>query len=217
MVLRLHLRSGETSSAHGAALLATLLLHAGLAGAVLLSRGEETSPRGAMAEPPVIALVNVPQEAPPAATPPQPPQPPPVVLADIPLREPAPPVLAVASAIPPTAILPAAIPPAVTPSAVPPAPIATAPPDAAAAYRKILWQWVAARRPQGLHLEGEAVVVFTLDRSGRILAARIERTSGNKLLDRLALRTVRVAAPFPAPPADLPEGALQFQLAFNFH
>lgn len=83
-------------------------------------------------------------------------------------------------------------------------------------YQKILWQQVASRRPPGIHLEGEAFVAFTLDRAGRLLTASIEQTSGNKLLDRLALRTVRTAAPFPPPPVELPDHALRFSLAFNF-
>jgi len=90
-------------------------------------------------------------------------------------------------------------------------------PDAArAAYARLLWQHIAQRRPAGIGLAGSCMIGFRLDRQGRLLSAEIRRTSGNMLLDKLALRTVRQATPYPAPPAILAEEALYFSIPFSF-
>lgn len=212
----------------GLALLAVLLLHAGIAASLLLPRFE--TPRGAVAEPPTMVLTNI------APTVVREEQPLPSQEQDIPVPTVAAPAVVQADVLPtsdhaekragvavmqtvqsaaPVAMpAPAQMPQAPAPQAAAPAPAATH--VAAEVYQKILWQHVASRRPQGIHLEGEALVAFTLDRAGRLLSASIEQTSGNKMLDRLALRTVRTAAPFPPPPVSLPDDALRFSLAFNF-
>ncbi len=235
----LHVRYGKSGTARGLSLLAVLLLHAGLAGAILLPRTEGMLPRGAAAEPPTLALIAV---APEQVLPAQPE----TALTEIPLAV-APPDIAVAAGEAPLpeaqsiktrgdlAPVPAPVALPIAPSlgagagpSEPARPVGAHPKPARAesaqasshvtrdVYQKVLWQWVAARRPQGIHLEGEAVVSFTLDHRGRLLSSSIERTSGNKLLDRLALRTIRASAPFPAPPIELPGDALTFSLAFNF-
>jgi len=117
------------------------------------------------------------------------------------------------------AAVPAVLPPA--PSMVPPIVQTTPPPpsndDALRAdYARQLWQWIAARRPQGLRLDGEAVVTFRVARDGRLSDIELARSSGSKPLDRLALRTVRLSAPVPAPPEALPDDALRFTLTFHF-
>jgi len=89
--------------------------------------------------------------------------------------------------------------------------------DTLAAYAALLWQRIAATRPPGMHLAGEALLRFTLDRNGRISSAEIARSSGNRLLDKLAIRCLHQAAPFPSPPATLPDAALQFSIVFRFN
>ncbi|NKF24311.1 energy transducer TonB [Solimonas sp. C16B3] len=80
-----------------------------------------------------------------------------------------------------------------------------------------LWTRIAAARPPGIHLTGEALLQFSLDRSGALLSASLARSSGNRLLDELALRCVRQAAPFPPPPRNLPADALNFTISFHFN
>lgn len=214
-----HFRRVNGNSARGGALLAALLLHAGLAALALLPRFEGASLRGAVTEPPTVALAHI---APEIAPGPELADAPQFRLSDVPLLSMAQPIIAVApetqsaSPAPPISASTASV------STQPqqyaqPAPAPAAAPSILEAYQNTLWQWVAARRPQGIHLEGEATITFTLDRQGRLISASIAQSSGNKLLDRLALRTIRTAAPYPAPPADLPEGALHFSLAFSFH
>lgn len=83
-------------------------------------------------------------------------------------------------------------------------------------YRQRLWTAIAAARPPGIHLAGEALVSFTLDPAGQLLSVEISRSSGNALLDKLALRCVRGAAPFPPPPPALSTQGLRFSIAFQF-
>lgn len=216
----LHVRREGGGRARGPALAATLLLHAGLAAVVLLSRTEGFRPSGAAAEPPMVALFTVAPDTVRAEAPEE-------KLAEIPLQTTGQPVFAVVPEIqsigpalpkahqsaPPVAISPPQS--IVAPPTAAPAPVAL--PSSVEMYQETLWQWVAARRPQGIYLEGEATIAFTLDRQGRLISASIAQSSGNKLLDRLALRTIRTAAPYPTPPADMPDEALHFRLVFSFH
>src|SRR3546814_2891177 len=88
---------------------------------------------------------------------------------------------------------------------------------ARAAYRRRLWEWIAARRPAGLHLEGEALINFSIGADGALREISLAQSSGNAQLDRLALRTVRLAAPFPRPPESLGVGTLDCVLPFHFN
>jgi protein TonB len=85
-----------------------------------------------------------------------------------------------------------------------------------AAYVRRLWKWIAARRPEGIHLAGEALISFSIGSDGSLLGLSLDRPSGRAQLDRLALRTVRLAAPFPRPPENLGTGRLDFTLPFHF-
>jgi protein TonB len=84
-------------------------------------------------------------------------------------------------------------------------------------YARRLWEWIAARRPAGLHLEGEALISFSIGPRGDLRGLSLDRSSGNAQLDRLALRTVRLAAPFPRPPESLDAEELNFVLPFHFN
>ena len=88
--------------------------------------------------------------------------------------------------------------------------------DIAAAYAQRLWTHIRAHRPAGLQLQGTAEVAFRVDRKGSLVWARLIRSSGVALLDRLALRTVREASPFPAPPQQLSDARLEFTAPVNF-
>jgi TonB family protein len=78
------------------------------------------------------------------------------------------------------------------------------------AYRQTLWRRIAARRPAGIRMAGEALVRFTLDTGGTLISVELERSSGNAMLDRLALRTVRSASPFLPSPEAVKEQGLTF-------
>ncbi|MEN6542547.1 TonB family protein [Parvibaculum sp.] len=84
------------------------------------------------------------------------------------------------------------------------------------AYGSHVWKRIAEVKPKGIHLPGTAYATFSLTREGRIAAIRISKSSGSARLDALALRTIEAAAPFDAPPADLTEADLVFEIPLNF-
>jgi protein TonB len=87
---------------------------------------------------------------------------------------------------------------------------------AADAYDRLVWARVASRKPAGLHLDGEAVAAFSLDAGGRLIDVTLVRSSGDRMLDTLAVRTIRRSAPFPTPPPDLDAEARRFTISFQF-
>ena len=62
--------------------------------------------------------------------------------------------------------------------------------------------------------EGETVVSFTLDNAGRVVSARITRSSGQAEIDAETLAMVRRASPFPPPPS---AAARSFSVPIEFH
>lgn len=84
------------------------------------------------------------------------------------------------------------------------------------AYATRLWAHIAARRPPGIRIEGTAIVAFTVTREGSLEDVSLGQSSGSPMLDRLATRIVRHAAPFPAPPAALADDQLHFTIPFSF-
>ena len=123
-----------------------------------------------------------------------------------------------------------ALPPSVTeppregPGERPVAPRPAAPPPAArptpdAARRDFLaavWRRIDANRPRGTTMTGTTLVRFQLSADGTLLSATVARTSGTMLLDKIALRSVRLAAPFPPPPGGLDGDDLTFEIPIQF-
>ncbi len=70
-----------------------------------------------------------------------------------------------------------------------------------------------AARSQGT--SGTATVAFSVDRSGRVVSARLSASSGSSILDQEALATVRRANPLPAPPPGVPGGSFTIPLHFS--
>ena len=51
-----------------------------------------------------------------------------------------------------------------------------------------------------MNWSGKVVVAFTIVENGNVQDVRVAATSGFPILDKSALETVRVVAPFPKPP-----------------
>lgn len=81
-------------------------------------------------------------------------------------------------------------------------------------YQDLVWRMIMARRPPAVHLRGAAQIGFHLMANGAPCDIRIVRTSGDPMLDRLAIDTVRRAGPFPTPPAAL---SADTELEIRFH
>jgi protein TonB len=64
--------------------------------------------------------------------------------------------------------------------------------------------------------QGEAIVRFTVDREGRVIASRIVTSSGSSLLDEEALAVLTRAAPLPEPPEDLVGATFELEIPIRF-
>ncbi|WP_395665917.1 energy transducer TonB [Methylocella sp.] len=63
---------------------------------------------------------------------------------------------------------------------------------------------------------GLATVSFSVDRSGRLIAAHLVRSSGSPLHDQEAVALVRRAAPFPPPPSEIGGSVITLTVPINF-
>jgi protein TonB len=64
--------------------------------------------------------------------------------------------------------------------------------------------------------EGVAMVSITIDRSGKVISARLLTTSGFQLLDKEAVEVASRASPLPKPPGDMMELAYDFSQPIRF-
>jgi protein TonB len=72
------------------------------------------------------------------------------------------------------------------------------------------------RFPSGAAGIGVATIVFTIDRSGRVLAARLVRSSGDAALDTEAVSLPQRASPVPAPPPNIGGGSITLAVPIRF-
>lgn len=63
---------------------------------------------------------------------------------------------------------------------------------------------------------GAVTVRLTVSGGGALVGVALAASSGNAALDQAALRAVQAAAPFPAAPADLPQGNQSFTLRMRY-
>ncbi len=63
---------------------------------------------------------------------------------------------------------------------------------------------------------GTSSVAFTIDRAGRVLSARLIRSSGSSALDQEAAALPRRASPVPPPPGNIPGGTVLLTVPVRF-
>jgi len=73
------------------------------------------------------------------------------------------------------------------------------------------------RFPSGAAGTGVATVAFTIDRSGRVLSARLVRSAGDAALDAEAASLPRRASPVPAPPPNIGGGSITLAVPIRFN
>lgn len=83
------------------------------------------------------------------------------------------------------------------------------------AWSRLVWAAIDRRRPRAEAGATAARVAFTIDRDGRLAALRLAASSGAPGFDRAAMRAVRAAAPFPAPPAAIDAARLRFEIVIR--
>ena len=64
--------------------------------------------------------------------------------------------------------------------------------------------------------DGVSTVAFSIDRSGKVLTAKVLASSGNKTLDQEAVALTQRASPVPAPPADIAGETLYLKVPIRF-
>lgn len=225
-------RYGTRSKRRSIGLIASLAVHALVLTALLLGWRSYSPPPPATASTVVELLPLQHEEAPETPTPPPPPQEPVQHIeprdAPVPPVTPPPPVPIVPASAEP---IPAAPNPApdrnltASPPPTPAPPPQPAPPPPASAAPdswegRVLARLIRFRRyPPAAHrsrIEGVPLVQFTLDRRGRVLDSRLERSSGNPMLDREAVSLPQRAQPMPAPPEDRPGATISLVVPVEF-
>ncbi len=118
---------------------------------------------------------------------------------------------------------PAPAPPPAAPSLAEPTPSVAAAPssDVLSDFeRRLLTHLEQQKRyPRSAQMRREQGVVylrFTMDRTGRLLSARIERSSGHADLDEEVLALIKRAEPLPPFPASMPQAQLELVAPFQF-
>ncbi len=66
------------------------------------------------------------------------------------------------------------------------------------------------------HVGGEVVVVFQLDRTGRVGSARVGTASGSAVLDQAAVAVLARASPLPRPPSEVQGEVLELHLPLRY-
>ncbi|MCW9710287.1 energy transducer TonB [Avibacterium sp. 21-586] len=64
-------------------------------------------------------------------------------------------------------------------------------------------------------IEGKPIVTIEIDHSGRVLSARLKKSSGNEELDSEAVNTVRRASPLPKPPYEIMGQKTHLKISFG--
>lgn len=88
-------------------------------------------------------------------------------------------------------------------------------PSARIRYEELLFSWMDRHKEYPLlaqrrGLEGSGLLRVRIDRDGRLLDRRIDRSTGEKMLDQAALDMVRRASPFPQVPVDYAGSSFEF-------
>ena len=130
-------------------------------------------------------------------------------------------MLAACSAPPPG---PAVPPRASAPQSAPPAAKSVLPPLTLDGYKKAVAERVALASAETFNdplpemLKSVVVLDVTIDRDGRLARVTVRRSNGYRVLENVALNSVRRAAPFPAPAWSVRrgDGSVNFLETFLF-
>jgi len=81
---------------------------------------------------------------------------------------------------------------------------------------RLMRHWKYPREAWENLIEGELLVIFRLDRQGRLLDVDILRSSDFNVLDAEAVRTIQAAAPFPSFPSSVTVTRLNIKASFAY-
>jgi len=211
-------RPGRSGSRSAIGFTVSIGLHLALVFGFMLSGLATPSPMPPSPEPMIVALERAAPPSPPQDVPPGPQQvkreafkplpPPPIPLkATLPAPDP---MIVTAPRLSKRSDPGPAVAETTAPPALPAPPAAQATSDAKSTWEgQVLARLEKYRRfpddARARRQQGVVHVRFRIDRPGRVLWSRIERSSGFAQLDRAALDTLRRAQPLPAIPAERPD------------
>lgn len=94
-------------------------------------------------------------------------------------------------------------------------------PGAVADYASLIRAWLERhkeypRRARLRRLEGTAMLYFVMDRKGRVLEYRIQRSAGSTILDRAVEAMIERAKPLPEMPEDMHQARLELIVPVTF-
>ena len=94
-------------------------------------------------------------------------------------------------------------------------------PGAQADYAAVLLAWLERhkkypRRAQVRRQEGVVLLFVVIDRGGRVLASRIDESSGHGVLDGAAMAMLERAKPLPPIPSDMPGDRIELVVPVQF-
>ncbi|WP_273727986.1 energy transducer TonB [Brucella gallinifaecis] len=83
-------------------------------------------------------------------------------------------------------------------------------------YAHLLRRTRSLQRQAGRGVKGTAQVAFVVDPSGNILSVRLASSSGNPVVDELAVQATRNSSPVPAPPAAIAKPRMPITVPIQF-
>ncbi|MCF6298769.1 MAG: TonB family protein [Thiomicrorhabdus sp.] len=88
-------------------------------------------------------------------------------------------------------------------------------------YQQQLSAWlnqykVYPKRAKRMRIEGEGILRIQIDRTGVVQTIKLTQSTGNRLLDKAALKTAQNASPFPAMSLNDPRQSMVFEVPIVF-
>ena len=211
---------------------AMVLVCYGAAATAILAWEPRYEPPAAPLTVALIDLAPLPDPVPPPPAPQLPPEPeviakpPPEVKVEVPLppvRKPPPPKIKRDE--PPPMQTPAPVETAAAPPPMP-APRMAARVDPSPNVQSLYFARIVAHVKKNLRYpraaqtrseQGTALVTLTIDRSGKVLAYKLNRSSSRRLLDEEAVAVIARSDPMPPIPSELGEDKMEFELPVEFN
>jgi TonB family protein len=99
-----------------------------------------------------------------------------------------------------------------------PSPVEAAPASPSRAWQQALVAHLNKykRFPEGQWARAEVLIRFVLDRSGHVVSAKVEKSSGDAVIDEAALALLQRADPLPQPPQPVTDAELTIIVPIRF-
>ncbi|MFW6147624.1 MAG: energy transducer TonB [Thermodesulfobacteriota bacterium] len=76
--------------------------------------------------------------------------------------------------------------------------------------------WTYPAAAQNRYIQGDLMIIFRLERSGRLVSSHIARSSGYHILDEASVKAINLASPFPPFPESIPLKFLNINASFAY-